>query len=230
VSFEAVQRSTERTRPSALRNRILECFAEQVAKNGYDGTSLSEVARLVSTSKGTIVHHFGTKERMLVELELSFMTRREGESQAIQRWYDDPVDQLIASMYALLRVHRDDRVLSRVFMREFTMLVDSPAMKPVREIRDRYQARLSEMVRRGMQDGSLGQGDVTLITLQIFGMCNHAWTWYRADGPHTLNTIAESFITALLLGLTADDLTTPERVSALLTDVAERLDALDAQG
>jgi AcrR family transcriptional regulator len=215
-------------RTSALRDRTLACFAEQVANNGYSGTSLSDVAAMASVSKGTIVHHFGTKERMLVELELAFMTRREEESQAIQRWYEDPVDQLIATMFALLRVHRDDRILARAFMREFTMLADSQAMKPVRDIRDRYQARLSDMVERGMREGSLGRGDVALITLQIFGMCNHAWTWYRPDGPHTLNTIAESFITVLLHGLASEDLATPARISTLLADVAPRLDAWHA--
>jgi AcrR family transcriptional regulator len=223
MSFDTAQRPPARAARSPLRDRILECFAEQVAKNGYSATSISEVARLVGTSKGTVVHHFGTKEKMLVELEMSFMTRREAEADAIQLWYEDPLDQLVATMYALLRVHRDERVLSRVFMREFIMLVDSPAMRPVREIRDRYQARLSEMIRRAMQQGSLGQGDVTLLTLQIFGMCNHPWTWYRPGGPHSLHTIAESFVTSLLKGITASDLSPPDRVTSVLTDVETRL-------
>ncbi|WP_197504060.1 TetR/AcrR family transcriptional regulator [Mycobacterium sp. 852014-50255_SCH5639931] len=45
------------------RNEILEAFVRYVAERGYERTNLGDITDDLGMSKGTIVHHFGTKVR-----------------------------------------------------------------------------------------------------------------------------------------------------------------------
>ena len=60
------RRSTANARPSS-RDEIRDAFIRHVAESGYDGTNFGSIADELGISKGTIVHHFGTKERLLDE-------------------------------------------------------------------------------------------------------------------------------------------------------------------
>lgn len=54
-------------RPRARRGRaddILEAFTRNVARSGYSGSNFSEIANELGISKGTIVHYYGTKDRL----------------------------------------------------------------------------------------------------------------------------------------------------------------------
>ena len=59
--------AVEPRRLHGRRDLILECFVRHVAERGYDGTNLSDIANELAISKGTIVHHFTSKDRMLAE-------------------------------------------------------------------------------------------------------------------------------------------------------------------
>ena len=52
---------------------ILRCFTELVAERGYDEVSVRDVAEALEISKGTILHHFGTKEAMLEQMHNDYM-------------------------------------------------------------------------------------------------------------------------------------------------------------
>ena len=40
-----------------------------------------------------------------------------------------------------------------------------------------------------------------MSALQVFGMCNYAWTWYEPDGPQSVEDIARLFARNILSGL-----------------------------
>jgi hypothetical protein len=40
-----------------------------------------------------------------------------------------------------------------------------------------------------------------MSALQIFGMCNYAWTWYQPDGSQSVEDIARLFARNILDGL-----------------------------
>src|SRR4051794_19136496 len=60
---EAAVRAPGRTR-GGRRAEILVTFTRHVAERGYDRANFGDVAAELGLSKGTIVHHFGTKDRM----------------------------------------------------------------------------------------------------------------------------------------------------------------------
>ena len=76
--------------PSRQRNNarddILRVFAEMVARNGYAGTSIGDVAAALGLSKGTVVYHFNSKLELLEGVHLAYIRRgpRAGPSRARQ--------------------------------------------------------------------------------------------------------------------------------------------------
>jgi hypothetical protein len=71
-------------------------------------------------------------------------------------------------------------------------------------MRDEYSELLRGVVQRGMDDGQFVQADAAIVTLQIFGMCNWSWTWYRPKGAWSTEEIAGTFTHVILHGLGRD--------------------------
>lgn len=209
---------------ASSRDAILRVFAEHVAARGYADTSLGDVASELGLSKGTIVHHFRSKEAMLGELHVAYFGRRFAEAAFISEQIDDPVDRLIAMIYALLAAHRDDRAASLACLRELVRYFDGELNDYVRTQRNAYTQIVVGVLRDGTERGVLHTPDPGMTALQIFGMCNYAWTWYRPDGPQPVEAIAARFARDILGGLThpaGDDRGLDERI-AKAQDVVRR--------
>lgn len=187
---------------ASSRDAILRVFAEHVADRGYADTSLGDVAAELDLSKGTIVHHFGSKETLLREVHVAYFGRRFAEADYVLAQLKDPVSRLVAMIYALLAAHRDDRAASLACLRELVRYFDGDLTGYVREQRTRYTAILSEILRQGVDEGAFQTADPKMSALQIFGMCNYAWTWYRPDGSQSVEEIARLFARNILGGLT----------------------------
>ena len=190
------------TRPRASsRDAILRVFAEQVADRGYADTSLSDVAGELNLSKGTIVHHFGTKESLLREVHVAYFSRRFAEADYVHAQLKDPVSRLAAMIYALLAAHRDDRAASLACLRELVRYFDGDLTDYIRKQRARYTAIVHGILRDGVDEGVFRTADPKMSALQIFGMCNYAWTWYQPDGSRSVEDIARLFARNILDGL-----------------------------
>ena len=190
------------TRPRASsRDAILRVFAEHVADRGYADTSLGDIAAELNLSKGTIVHHFGTKEALLREVHMAYFTRRFAEADYVHARLKDPVSRLAAMIYALLAAHRDDRAASLACLRELVRYFGGDLTAYVREQRARYTAIMDGILRDGVAEGVFRTADPKMSALQVFGMCNYAWTWYQPDGSQSVEDIARLFARNILDGL-----------------------------
>jgi AcrR family transcriptional regulator len=141
---------------------------------------------------------------LLRELHVAYFTRRFAEADYVRTQLDDPVSRLVAMIYALLAAHRDDRAASLACLRELVRYFDGDLTGYVREQRARYMAIVSEIIRDGVDRGAFATADPKMSALQIFGMCNYAWTWYRPDGPQSVEDIARLFARNILGGLACD--------------------------
>jgi TetR/AcrR family transcriptional regulator, cholesterol catabolism regulator len=52
-----------------------------------------------------------------------------------------------------------------------------------------------------VDEGLFHTADPKMSALQIFGMCNYAWTWYQPDGSQSVEEIARLFTRNILGGL-----------------------------
>lgn len=191
------------TQRKSRRGEILRCFTEMVAERGYDEVSVRDVAEALGISKGTVLHHFRSKENLLEELNSEYMRRRLAEAREFLAGFEDPVDQLQLFVYQLMLTQQDDRAATVAFSREIVRSASEPTMAAVRELRDEYSRMLKEVIARGVESGAFAAVDPSLTALQVFGMCNWSWTWFEPDGRFSAVDIAEEYCRTLIEGLTA---------------------------
>jgi AcrR family transcriptional regulator len=155
-------------------------------------------------SKGTILHHFPSKEALLGEVHVAYFTRRFNEADYVHAHLHDPTARLIAMIYALLAAHRDDRAASLACLRELVRYFDGDLNDYVRQQRGRYTGIVVDILRDGATSGRFRTTDPEMTALHIFGMCNYAWTWYRPDGEKSVEDIARLFAHDILNGLLSE--------------------------
>jgi AcrR family transcriptional regulator len=183
------------------RGEILRCFTEMVAERGYDEVSVRDVAEALGISKGTILHHFRSKESLLEELHGDYMRRRLAEAHELLAAHADPVDQLQLIVYQLMLAQQDDRAATVAFAREIVRFAAEESMAEVRSMRDGYSELVRDIVRRGVEQGVFEEVDPALAALQLFGTCNWSWTWFEPEGRWPAERIAGQFCRTLLGGL-----------------------------
>lgn len=183
---------------------ILRVFTEKVAAHGYDMTSLSEIAAELSISKGTIVHHFVSKDRMLQQLSLGLMQRRLAELQMIMEEVTSNLERIQAIILHLVTAHRDDRAATVAFSREFARFVTSQVMAETVQMRRDYTSIVKGVIDDGIAEGLFQATDSGIVALQIIGMISWSWTWHRPNKRLSPEQIARIFAGTVARGLLVD--------------------------
>ena len=187
-----------RGRPGYDQQTVLRRAVEVFNRQGYDGTSMGDLARELGVGKSALYHHVPGKEALL--------------SQAL----DEALDGLAAVLdrpagataYDRLRTAVRDSV--RVLVEHLpavTLLlrvrgnsaVELAALRRRREIDD----RLAELVSAAAAEGSL-RADLPpdLVSRLLFGMVNSITEWYRPGG----RTTAQQAIVDATVNLAMDGL------------------------
>jgi AcrR family transcriptional regulator len=183
---------------------ILNTFTHHIAELGYDGVNFGMVANELGVSKGTIVHHFGTKERILAALHESYMTRRLAELDYILEKLDDPAEQLAAALYAFMIYHKVDREATVAFQREVVRLADQESMAKGADLRQQYFTRCRGVIEAGIESGAFRAVDPTVDALLMFGSAQWAWTWLHPDGERPVEAIGSALVDLVLGSLLID--------------------------
>jgi len=174
-----------------------------VADSGYDAVAIRDLAEALGMSKGTILHHFGSKDRLLEEVHANYMRRRLDEAGIILGQLTSPDEQLKGMVFQNLIAMQQDSAATRAFAREIVRFASDELMKSVRAMRREYFGLLHSILVRGMDEGVFRKGDPTIVTFQLFGMMNWTWTWFDPEGDVMVEDIAKTFLDTILHGLSA---------------------------
>lgn len=220
--------STPRKRASR-RGEIVETFTRMVAENGYDAVAIRDLAEDLGMSKGTVLHHFGSKDRLLEEVHSTYMRRRLDEIAIILAELDGPERRLKAMVFQNLIAMQQDADATRAFAREIVRFSREDLMNDVRAMRREYFDTLRGILDEGMEQGAFRRADTTIVALQLFGMMNWTWTWFDPAGKVSVESIARTFLDTVLHGLdsgpepsTAEDAGLIELVRGAISTVAAR--------
>lgn len=143
--------------PKGRAGDILATFTRYVAERGYDATNFSDIAGELGLSKGTIVHHFGTKDRLLAALHESYLRRRLAEAALIRARLATPSQQLAGLLYAFVLYQVVDREATVAFQREVVRLADHETMAEGRRMRAEYLDLVREVLSAGVASGNSAQ-------------------------------------------------------------------------
>ena len=186
-----------RGRPGYDQQTVLRRAIEVFNRQGYDGTSMGDLARELGVGKSALYHHVPGKEALLAQ---ALDEALDGLTAVLDR----PTG---ASAYERLRAAVRDSV--RVLVEHLpavTLLlrvrgnseVELAALRRRREIDDRLAALVSAAAAEGSLRADLPPD---LVSRLLFGMVNSLVEWYRPGGPVDADMLADALATLAFEGL-----------------------------
>jgi AcrR family transcriptional regulator len=108
-------------RGRTTRQHLIATATEQFATHGYEATSIESVLKASGVSRGSLYHHFASKEVLFAAVLDVLMARIGADLAAAMRAAGDAVAALRAGCLAWIRL-AGDRVVQQI------MLIDAPAV------------------------------------------------------------------------------------------------------
>ncbi len=192
-----VEGGARRGRPGYDQQTVLRRAVEVFNRQGYDGTSMGDLARELGVGKSALYHHVPGKEALLSQAldealdGLTAVLERPAGATAYDRLRSavrDSVRVLVEHLPAvtlLLRVRGNSEV-------------ELAALRRRREIDDRLAALVSAAAAEGSLRADLPPD---LVSRLLFGMVNSLVEWYRPGGPVDAATLADALATLAFEGL-----------------------------
>ncbi|VXB88778.1 Transcriptional regulator, TetR family [Nocardioides sp. AX2bis] len=180
-----------------MLRRAVELFNRQ----GYDATSMGDLARELGLSKSAIYHHVDSKEQLLsAALDEALDELTAAVEQAVDPASTDPASTRLEDV-----VHRSVRIL----------VTHRPAVTLLLRVRGNSEVELAALRRRRKLDEDLAglvaeaaeegavRSDIApeLTSRLLFGLVNSLVEWYRPDGPVDVDTLARSIAVLAFDGL-----------------------------
>ncbi|MBL8340768.1 MAG: TetR family transcriptional regulator [Rubrivivax sp.] len=172
---------------------VLDAAARLFCRQGFEGTSVREIAGAAGMLPGSLYCHFATKEDLLVAVYLRGCEQICSAAQAAVLPLADPWERLEAACVAHLEAILRDDDYARVVVRVRPADVPGAAARLVAQ-RDRYEALWAALVAALPLPR---RTDRRALRLMLLGALNWAQNWYRADGTSSPRALARQF-TALL--------------------------------
>jgi TetR/AcrR family transcriptional regulator, cholesterol catabolism regulator len=118
------RRATPASRPGGRRERhkldvyrrIHKAAVALFRKQGYDATTVEQIAERADVAKGTVFNYFPSKEALLHALSHDIHEKLLTELGAAETWTGTTRDQIVRLLVALARLAQEDRVLFRLVL------------------------------------------------------------------------------------------------------------------
>ena len=183
------------------RNRILDDAARLFAQDGYDGTSLGELAASVGVTKAAIYHYFPNKKEIYEAIIVRTLEGlRQHVSQATMQT-SGPEEALAGFMTA----HAD--FFEEHYDGFLTMLVGYGGMENVvmiaeaQKLRDDHEQALRQIIADGVAQGAFRPVDIDTTSRAILSMLNWMVRWFKPGKGRRAAAFAQDYCDLMLGGL-----------------------------
>jgi AcrR family transcriptional regulator len=188
------------------RKALLRTAACAFNEHGFHKTSLSGLAERLHVSKPTLYHYIKSKDEILYECQKMAVDHLRDVLDTIHTKDLTGIEKLKLLIQRYVEAVTDDFGICMVLSGDFALEPDSRTA--ITEQRRVLDSAMREIIKQGVEDGSLVCPDPKMAAFALFGAINWISHWYRADGDLTPEEIAKDFTTIVLDGLLPRDSST----------------------
>ena len=178
---------------------ILEAAAQAFSKNGYDGSSLAEIAKAVGIKTPALYYHFKSKNEILYAYLV-----RSGEhiltavQQSVTAAGADPEKRLCAYVKSYIRTQLE---MIDTMPSVNTVIYSSTLSKALTRSQHKWvqdwERRIVELIRNiledGQKEGVFQFHNLAPTAFFIMGSIDFVVNWYRTDGSLTIDDLATEY-------------------------------------
>ena len=176
--------------------KVLDQAAKLFRTQGFEGTSVRDIARAVGMLPGSLYCHFATKEELLAAVYLKGVEQISAAVQTAVQLHADPWERLQAACVAHLESILQDDDYAQVVIRVRPADVALVNQNLI-DLRNRYEQLFIDLIKAlPLRKGT----DRRAFRLLLIGALNSSQTWYRPSGKYKPRAIAHQFIALLRQG------------------------------
>jgi AcrR family transcriptional regulator len=158
--------------------KILEAAEKLFSDNGFNGTSVRDIAEAADVNLAMISYYFGSKDKLL---EAIFLYRAEGTRQRIEAMVQDKELSPLDKFYTLIDYYIDkfqkQQCFHRIMAREQIIHTSGPVAKAILNVKRTNQDLIKQLVQEGQRKKQFKKEiDVSLMMNTLFGTVNHLYT------------------------------------------------------
>jgi AcrR family transcriptional regulator len=148
------------------RERLLQSAAELIAEGGYGTASVAAIAERAGLAVGALYRHFPSKAELFIEVFRSVAEQELSAMQAAAERYSDFAERFEAVIrtYAMSAIESHHLAWALVY-EPVDPLVDAERLA----YRRRYRDGMADLLRDGVEAGSIPQQDVGLAAAAVVG-------------------------------------------------------------
>lgn len=185
---------------SPKRAEICRTAARIFRAQGFDATSVSDIARALGITKAGLYHYFTSKEALLLEIMMFGLDCVEAEVLAPARAIVDPEERLrqIVTRHARISTRAQGAIAS---LTDETRALPPAARKKVKQLQRHYFDVVRGTLAELEQAGRLRDVDLTVAAFSVIGMILWLPRWFRQGGRLTSEQAAVEISNMVLAGL-----------------------------
>lgn len=188
-----------RGRPGYDRAQVLAIAVTLFNEQGYDATSVADVAARLGLSKSALYHHFDSKEQLLALALDEALSGLEGVLDEPGASAGSAVERLAAVLHGAVAVLVDRLPYVTLLLR---VRGNSDVERAALERRRAFDHRVTGLVAEAQSEGLVRDDlDGAVATRLVFGMVNSIVEWYRPGGPVDAERLAHDVVAVALDGM-----------------------------
>lgn len=171
------------------RSAILKAAAKLFASHGFDRASMAEIALACGVSKALLYHYYASKDQLLFDIIRAHLDDLVAAIEAVPKTLA-PRERLAAMIHALLEEYRHADEEHQIQISDLKRL--PPKMKAELVERERVLVRQFSGALAGLEPILAARRELlTPLTMNLFGMMNWKFMWFRENGPVSHAAFAE---------------------------------------
>tara|TARA_R100001377_G_C3147141_1_gene94902 strand:- start:110 stop:733 length:624 start_codon:yes stop_codon:yes gene_type:complete len=185
------------TDPDSARGKLLQTAAHLFRSKGYERTTVRDLASAVGIQSGSIFHHFKSKDEIL----RSVMEETIRYNTALMRASLAEASDLRGRVLALIRCELQSIMggtgeAMAVLVYEWRSLAE-PSQHFILALRDTYEQLWLDVLGEAKEAGYF-KADPFILRRFLTGALSWTTTWFRPEGPMSLDQLAEEALSLVL--------------------------------
>jgi TetR/AcrR family transcriptional regulator, cholesterol catabolism regulator len=187
----------------ATLDDIVSAAAKVFRTKGYHAATVRDIAEEVGILKGSLYHHFESKEALL------YLVVKEPIAEMFRAIAEIAQSDLTATEKLRRAISTHLEAFDRHYPQLFVYLRERESVK--RRFREmigfspkEYERHWQQILRQGVESGEFRpELDVQVTSYGLLGMLNWAYKWYDPQGRLSVGEVAEQFTSLALGGVAA---------------------------
>lgn len=157
------------------KRKIFETSMKLFAEKGYEATSVEEITAIVGIAKGTLYHHFSSKEEIFKFLVEEGMKLLQNSVEIKTSKQDNTLDKIRAIILIQIKVLVRYENVINIILRQ--IWGTEPRNLFCKKHINEYIKTIQKIVQNGIAEGELIEGNAELIATTIFGTICSAYVY-----------------------------------------------------